>query len=1096
MALQINSNRSLVTSKLAGAILAIFALVVQPLASLNIPAVFADAPVDGVVINEFNSYGSSGDWVELYNTTDSSISLNGWKVEDSSSKIADLDSSLNAHGFLKISVGKRLNGPGDIITLIHDNNHKTSVAYGDATDAVVAAPGDGETAGHLPDGTGAWQIMSVPTPGAANQSNVVTPVPSLEAEDFDTWDNSPSFEGFNVGFAVKDFGKVTSVTVDVTRADDSHVTKTAGSAMLSYLSDATILKQASAPLIIQPGTYDETTDTYWNPQAKVPWTDATKPKSVTITVVGENGTKSVTNNTFLAGDSPAHPAYESMLPLVDQAPTIALVSPTPVENALVGDSIDVGYEATDDHGFKAVVVGLYDTAGATYLRDCTMATNMAVIHYAGTCSINTSGLSTGNYTIEARVQDSSGAYGTEARRVVFIDRTAPEVSFISPTPVDGSHLATNFTASFAATDNYQLRNITAALYNTDGSPASTDFYAASNLQVADWAATYNFDIGGLADGTYILKLRAQDMAGNYATDAVRTIRLDRTAPTVPTQLLPINRGYSKANDFYFDWTDSDDESPVTYEFQSSQNSHTTNDTLDTGVWNNIASGNAEQKNLLESRIHSTGASDGVWYWQVRAIDAAGNKSSWTPVWKMTLDTNAPTTTIAAPKDLVGNTFTVSGDAKDNLSLNRVYVQLVNRENGKRYGGTTIDLIGKGTDAPWSVNYDASKLNLPDGKYAAHVSVVDMAGNTGSAGWTDDFTVDTTAPIVKITAPSNGDVLQGTVTVSGTTDPDTDHYWLVALDTDGKVVKGSPGTVSGAAIQGWHWDTTKVPDGTYTIRLEARDKAGNKDTGSVGTIAVEVKNTPEVVGDYFRFKTNNLNVGFTPVRFTDATAVTVTLYDKDDNAIAAQTLNSQLVTSLVNNKSSQISSPFYLDGTVDSAWRGQVVDWTTIPTPAYAVVTVAYGNGHEAKSGKIDFIASDDLTGQTYGDMIAYLNDQKSQKEEEGATMTTTDSSSLVLPITLSFSNFARIDTSGGAAPTEQGQDSASTDGDTADKPAVLGTQDKTGTPLASTAVLGAQSESSKIFGLTWQWWLIVLAALVVGWLVLAAIIRRARGKEI
>src|SRR5690606_37405930 len=46
---------------------------------------------------------------------------------------------------------------------------------------------------------------------------------------------------------------------------------------------------------------------------------------------------------------------------------------------------------------------------------------------------------------------------------------------------------------------------------------------------------------------------------------------------------------------------------------------------------------------------------------------------------------------------------------------------------------------------WERIYDTTAMNLPDGVYAAHVSVVDMAGNSSSAGWTANFTVDTTVP---------------------------------------------------------------------------------------------------------------------------------------------------------------------------------------------------------------------------------------------------------------------------------------------------------------------------------------------------------------
>ncbi len=44
-------------------------------------------------------------------------------------------------------------------------------------------------------------------------------------------------------------------------------------------------------------------------------------------------------------------------------------------------------------------------------------------------------------------------------------------------------------------------------------------------------------------------------------------------------------------------------------------------------------------------IHSAGAPDGVWYWQVRAKDAVGNYSAWSPLSNMTKDTTAPVITL-------------------------------------------------------------------------------------------------------------------------------------------------------------------------------------------------------------------------------------------------------------------------------------------------------------------------------------------------------------------------------------------------------------------------------------------------------------------
>lgn len=120
----------------------------------------------------------------------------------------------------------------------------------------------------------------------------------------------------------------------------------------------------------------------------------------------------------------------------------------------------------------------------------------------------------------------------------------------------------------------------------------------------------------------------------------------------------------------------------------------------------------------------------------------------------TIDNTAPLTTLVAPIGMAGNTFTVSGAATDNIALNRVYVQLVNRQNNQRYGGTTIHL--NGTQQDWSRSYDATALNLPNGTYAAHVAVTDNVGNTTSVGWSNDFTLDKIAPVITVKPDFKGD----------------------------------------------------------------------------------------------------------------------------------------------------------------------------------------------------------------------------------------------------------------------------------------------------------------------------------------------------
>lgn len=149
---------------------------------------------------------------------------------------------------------------------------------------------------------------------------------------------------------------------------------------------------------------------------------------------------------------------------------------------------------------------------------------------------------------------------------------------------------------------------------------------------------------------------------------------------------------------------------------------------------------------------------------------------------------------------------------------------------------------------------------PDGDYYWRVRAYD---GYNWSDWSEVWLlrVDTKCPYVKITNPSDASTINGTVAIRGTvTDANPHHYWLVIEDSSGTKVAG-PGTVNDTnSFTDKHffdWDTTTVPDGTYTIKLEARDDFGNKcpnlapvpsdpedPNDSVDWISVTVNNTPE------------------------------------------------------------------------------------------------------------------------------------------------------------------------------------------------------------------------------------------------------------
>ncbi len=127
-----------------------------------------------VSINEFVSHPVSGDidWIELYNGSDTAVSLNGWYLRDtavSNLKTFAATDEIPAGGWLVVPVSSRLGNTGDTIELYSPTGLEDAIIYPTG----VAAPGQGQSAGRLTDGIGAFTVFATPTKGTSNNPVVV-----------------------------------------------------------------------------------------------------------------------------------------------------------------------------------------------------------------------------------------------------------------------------------------------------------------------------------------------------------------------------------------------------------------------------------------------------------------------------------------------------------------------------------------------------------------------------------------------------------------------------------------------------------------------------------------------------------------------------------------------------------------------------------------------------------------------------------------------------------------------------------------------------------------------------------------------------------
>jgi hypothetical protein len=236
----------------------------------------------------------------------------------------------------------------------------------------------------------------------------------------------------------------------------------------------------------------------------------------------------------------------------------------------------------------------------------------------------------------------------------------------------------------------------------------------------------------------------------------------------------------------------------------------------------------------------TGLVDGGHVFQVRAVasgtpDPTPAQASWT------IDTTAPVVSLTSPANgavtnndkptFSGAAGTAAGDSS--TVTVRIY-------SGSTATGSPVQTLTTTAAAgAWSV---APSIALADGTYTAQASQSDSAGNTGTSS-ASTFTVNTTSPLVSLTAPVNG---------SSTNHPKptfTGTAGTAAGDSAVSVSVYSGTTPTGTAVQtltampspDGSWSvapTAALADGTYTAQASQSDSAGNTGTSSASTFTVD------------------------------------------------------------------------------------------------------------------------------------------------------------------------------------------------------------------------------------------------------------------
>jgi large repetitive protein len=519
------------------------------------------------------------------------------------------------------------------------------------------------------------------------------------------------------------------------------------------------------------------------------------------------------------------------------APTGSITAPAASAN--VHGTIAVSSDSSDSgSGVASAQFQYKDHAGGSWTD---IATDSSP---AGGWSVNwnTASVPEGLYDLHVVTTDKVGLFTTSAAVTnVLVDNTSPanSISLSSVSPSGAAYKVGN-TVYYMGTGggsggSFQL---TDTITDPLSGPASASFGAMAGNS-AGWSHTSQF-VSSPPGGPFTSTNGFSWSEGASSSPTEDVVGADTAGNTATTTL-----------------TFTDDSTPPTGEITSPSDGAYLSGTI------NISSSTADAGSGVASaqffyKLHSdstwtplatdttapyqtpwntTGVPDGSYDLMVESTDKVGNVYD-SAVVTVAVDNSVPTGEVTSPASgaAVAGIVPVSSNSADSGSS----ASSASFEY-KLHSDSLWTPIDTDITAPFSVDWDTSGLS--DGSYDLHVITLDGASNSYTSN-TVTVLVDNTAPTGELTAPSGGDILHGTATVSSSsadagsgvahavfeytkhTGPDSWHQ--IADLTSGPYSTG--------------WDTTSgVSDGLYDMRVKTTDLAGNQHISSV--ITVRVDNTP-------------------------------------------------------------------------------------------------------------------------------------------------------------------------------------------------------------------------------------------------------------
>lgn len=330
---------------------------------------------------------------------------------------------------------------------------------------------------------------------------------------------------------------------------------------------------------------------------------------------------------------------------------------------------------------------------------------------------------------------------------------------------------------------------------------------------------------------------AQDNAGHKISAETKTVKIDVTAPKVTVTY----DNNSPVNEKYFNATRTATIEVKDYNFISSG---ITLDIKKNGAPMNVAPNFSTDRVVKKDEsgkpyytyvMTLPFAEDGDYDFTVSARDAAGNVGTLGRIDSFTIDKTNPDMSIAFDNNnpysgqYYGDSRTATITIKEhNFNASDVKVNVTASVDGSSVSAPSVSAFSTSGDV-----HTASVTFNGDADYTISASCVDLAGNEGNNIEEQSFTVDQTAPEIKITGVKADESYTGSVSpVVTVTDGNYDTEGVTVNIVGGKHGKSK---VSSSVSDIAHGQTysfadlqhTQDNDDYYTLTAKAVDKAGHE-----------------------------------------------------------------------------------------------------------------------------------------------------------------------------------------------------------------------------------------------------------------------------